>query len=217
MSGDAFQGAGRRGEAQVEVAALGAELAKRAHRHLVQRLAALLSHRHASARSRPPPASPLAAELQPAQLVVLQAVARSLDLDHPVATLRRPELDQVRQAGAVARDILQQAFEPGAQVGRRQAIERLFEQFLAKQLPVDEGRLQAELVAVATADRVAVAAVLQPPQAGLEQGGAALAEVGAVQVRRRAVEGMEERPGMAAKIASQQNSPNSELIRPFST
>ncbi|SST12649.1 Uncharacterised protein [Acinetobacter baumannii] len=58
MSGDAFQGAGRRGEAQVEVAALGAELAKRAHRHLVQRLAALLSHRHASARSRPPPASP---------------------------------------------------------------------------------------------------------------------------------------------------------------
>ena len=58
MSGDAFQGAGRRGEAQVEVAALGGELAKRAHRHLVQRLAALLSHRHASARSRPPPASP---------------------------------------------------------------------------------------------------------------------------------------------------------------
>ena len=217
MSGDAFQGAGRRGEAQVEVAALGAELAKRAHRHLVQRLAALLSHRHASARSRPPPASPARGRIA-ASATGCPAGGRPVpDLDHPVATLRRPELDQVRQAGAVARDILQQAFEPGAQVGRRQAIERLFEQFLAKQLPVDEGRLQAELVAVATADRVAVAAVLQPPQAGLEQGGAALAEVGAVQVRRRAVEGMEERPGMAAKIASQQNSPNSELIRPFST
>lgn len=160
---------------------------------------------------------PLAAELQPAQLVVLQAVARSLDLDHPVATLRRPELDQVRQAGAVARDILQQAFEPGAQVGRRQAIERLFEQFLAKQLPVDEGRLQAELVAVATADRVAVATVLQPSQAGPNRAARRWRKSALCRSAGALWKGWKNAPGMAAKIASQQSSPNSELIRPFST
>ena len=210
MSGDAFQGAlgdGVKRRSRSPRLALNSQSARTATWYSASPPCSVIDMpAHVADRHRH---LPLAAELQPAQLVVLQAVARSLDLDHPVATLRRPELDQVRQAGAVARDILQQAFEPGAQVGRRQAIERLFEQFLAKQLPVDEGRLQAELVAVATADRVAVATVLQPSQAGLEQGGAALAEVGAVQVRRRAVEGMEERPGMAAKIASQQSSPNS--------
>ena len=73
------------------------------------------------------------AELQPAALVVLQAVTGAFDLDHPVAPLLGPELDQVGHAGAVGPDILQQTLEPGPQMGRRQAVQGLVQQRFSKQ------------------------------------------------------------------------------------
>ena len=79
------------------------------------------------------------AEGQPAFLVVLQAVARAFHLDHSVAALGRPELDQVGHAGAVLADIGQQAAKPGAQVRRWQADQRLFQALGVEQLPEYEG------------------------------------------------------------------------------
>ncbi|MNT64472.1 hypothetical protein D3C72_2023760 [compost metagenome] len=56
------------------------------------------------------------AEVNPAQLVVLQAIPRSFDLDHPVTLLFGPELNQVGHAGAVALDIVQQTLETAFEV-----------------------------------------------------------------------------------------------------
>ena len=54
----------------------------------------------------------LGAERQPAALIVLQPVTRPLDLDHAVASLARPELNQIGHAGAVGTNILEHALAP---------------------------------------------------------------------------------------------------------
>ena len=70
----------------------------------------------------------LVAELQPAQLIVLQAVARAFDFDHPVGFVLWPELNQVGHPGAVSLDVEQQTIEPMLEVCGGQAGQCLLQQ-----------------------------------------------------------------------------------------
>ena len=135
------------------------------------------------------------AERQPAALVVLQAVARPLYLDHPVAALLRVELDQIGHARPVRTQIRQQALEPQLQVPRGQAVQRLIEQLLTQRRPVDKGRLNTLLVLPGMVDALAVAVGLQQRQAVAELLLTALIKIGAVQVHRSAVKRVEEGAG----------------------
>ena len=72
--------------------------------------------------------------LQPADLVVLQLVARAFDFDQFVALFDRtcgPEPYQVRQAAAVGHRGLQQALKKQSQVRGGNAVQGQFEQRLA--------------------------------------------------------------------------------------
>src|SRR5690606_8153429 len=80
------------------------------------------------------------------------------------------------------------------QVFGGQAVEGVLQQGLVQGLPIHEGREDAVFFPVAAADAVAVGAALQLRQAALEQRRASAVEVGFVEVRRAAVEWMEESP-----------------------
>src|SRR5690606_9945270 len=82
-------------------------------------------------------------EIQPANLIVLQTIARSFDLYHPIALLIRPELDKIGKAAAVASQIQQHALEPKLEVLRRYAVKRLHKQLFGDDSPGDEGVLNA--------------------------------------------------------------------------
>jgi hypothetical protein len=70
----------------------------------------------------------LGTKRQPAALVVLQAIAGPFDLDHAIALLGGPELDQVGHAGAVGADVSEHAFTPEPQVAGRDALQSQFQQ-----------------------------------------------------------------------------------------
>jgi len=99
--------------------------------------------RHAAHRHRH---SLLRAKLQESALVVLQAISRTLDLDQPVAPLVRPELHQIRKAGAVLHDVPHDPLEPPPQIRCRKARERQLQQRCTQQPPGDERRLNAGLL-----------------------------------------------------------------------
>ena len=130
--------------------------------------------------------------IQPTDLVVLQLVAGTLHLDQLIALFRRPEADQVRQAGTVGLDVGQQALEHALQVSRRHAIQRQRQQQFGQRVPGYEGRLQALLVAVAAPYLVAILRRVQQREAGLELRGAARRKIGRAQVGGTALERMEE-------------------------
>jgi len=132
-------------------------------------------------------------------LVVLQAVARPLDLDHAVAALLGPELDQIRHPGAVVADVLQQAQEALLQVRGRQASQCLFEQGFAEHRPEHERRLQAVLGGVAVENGLAVATLVEPPQAAVEQRTAPLLKVAVVQVLWRGLKRVEKKHRVPAR------------------
>lgn len=69
----------------------------------------------------------LGAEVQPAQLVVLETIPWSLDLYHSIAPLLREELDQVRHSGPVGFYILQQTTKPVTQMLSGQAAQCLLQ------------------------------------------------------------------------------------------
>ena len=131
------------------------------------------------------------AEGDPAALVILQPVAWAFHFNHPVASFPRPELDQIRHARTVGAYVAQQPFKPPVQMLGGQAEQSQIEYFLAEP-PVNKGRLDAELAGVVCPDYLLVAARLQVPEALVEQVGAALAKVAAVQVYRSVMERMEE-------------------------
>ena len=131
--------------------------------------------------------------VDPALLVVLQAIARALHFDHAIAARFRPQLDQIRQAGAIASDVRQDALEQQLQVRGGNAVQRLRQQLFVEQAPGDERVMNAELRLEGAPDAVTVVVAVEAGQAGGEQIGAALVEVRAVQVGRRPVERVKER------------------------
>ena len=77
----------------------------------------------------------LLAQREPAQLVILQAVTGTFNFDHAVGLLRGPELNQVRHAGTIGFDVLQQTLEPDFQMLRRQAQQSIVQEALAHIVP----------------------------------------------------------------------------------
>lgn len=133
-----------------------------------------------------------AEEVDPAALVILQAVPRPFDLDHPIARLAiccfRHQLNEVRQACAIVLEIPQQAGKTAAQVRGGQAVKRHGDQRFAQHSPMHEGGSKPLLVLPGSQNRRAVAAILQLRQAGVDLCLALAHEVFAIEVRRPAVE-----------------------------
>jgi hypothetical protein len=156
------------------------------------------------------------AVFDPAQLVVLQAVAGAFYFDHVVAALGRPELNQVGEAAAVGLDVCRMRSKArfrcsgGMQssASSSSGIDRL---------PVQERRLDAVLGRVVGADGGAVLFAIELRQRILKLLRAAALEIGAVQIGRAAMVGMEEGARNRRNTASQHSRPNSELISAFST
>src|SRR5438128_2635356 len=102
----------------------------------------------------------LRAVCEPANPVVLQAVARALHLNQLIAAFGRPEADQVRQARTVAANIAQQALEAKLQMRGGQTVERHCDEFRRKQPPEYERRLQPCLAIQVPQNRLAIDAAI---------------------------------------------------------
>src|SRR5262249_52390813 len=125
---------------------------------------------------------------EPANLVVLQAIAGALHFDHSIAPLARPELDEIRKAAAIGLHVLQDAKEAALEMRRRQALQSDFEQLRRKQAPRHERGLDARLAQEGAANGMPIFAARELRKAQGELTLAAPMEVRRVQVRRRGVE-----------------------------
>jgi hypothetical protein len=70
----------------------------------------------------------LRAVCEPSDLIVLEPVAGSLDLDHFIASMLGAETDQIRKARPVGTDVVRETHEPHLRVRGRNAEQRVFEQ-----------------------------------------------------------------------------------------
>src|SRR6185369_11733854 len=132
-------------------------------------------------------------ETQPANLIVLQPIARPFHLDEPVAALGGPELHEVRQPAGVRADVGQYAGETDFQVLPRQTLQRQLQQCRGNDIPEYEGRLDAGLCCKITANRVSVGIAFELLETPCENFRAPVVKCRRMQVRGRCLELMEER------------------------
>ena len=88
----------------------------------------------------------LKAEADPSPLIILKPIPGSFHLDHSIALLVWPELDQIRQAAAVFTYVGEQPLAAAAQMSGRDAVERSIEESLGEQSPGNERRLNSLLL-----------------------------------------------------------------------
>src|ERR1019366_6844811 len=105
-------------------------------------------------------------ELQTQPLVVLESVALSFDLDQPIATGSRKELNEIRKAGSVGSEIAHDVFEPQPKMFGRKACQRRAQQRLVDESPCDEWRRYSMTFRKTPENGVPVGAILQLDKTG---------------------------------------------------
>ena len=118
MTFDTLAGTGSGREAQIEIARFRRKLTQGAHsdgvRHAaLDRGVGCSSHEHLADRHFDADGH---AETEPAELVVLQAISRTLHFDEAIAALARKELDQIGQSGPIGGEVRQNPLEAAGQV-----------------------------------------------------------------------------------------------------
>src|ERR1700722_2344224 len=134
----------------------------------------------------------LTTELQEPPLIILQSIARALDLHHAIPRLVRPELHQVRKSRPILDHITQDPFKPKPQMRRWKAMQRGTEQRVVQEAPVYERRLRACFSNEPLPNDVFVTVRIQFRKAFRESVASTFVEVGAFEVCRAMLEVVEE-------------------------